>query len=349
MKGKKAISLLVILIVFIFADLFASYFYRTCIQRSYQKSKVISELGIMYKPNLNILSKWGNREYSLVTNSLGFRDRKARNIPLESSEYRIVLMGDSFVDGVGYDYNHSFAGILDNLIQDAKITLLNAGVIDNSPRNYYYKTNYLLNTIQLKFDCMICFIDMSDIINEACAEIKNIDDSVKKNIKLPANPHHASFIEWIRNHSLIIELIYQVKYMVSPRLPIGISGVRWTVDEKQWKSYGEYGMGIAQQWMSLLSDMLKRYGIKMVIVIYPWPDQILDHDINSKQVRMWQDWADKKDVIMVNLFPVFMKDNDAIKTINEYFIPGDVHWNYKGHQVVARELYAVTVDGVSIN
>src|SRR5665647_1274773 len=47
---------------------------------------------------------WGEVRYRLVTNSLGFRDGSVRKVPLKSDSRRILLIGDSFTEGIGMNF-----------------------------------------------------------------------------------------------------------------------------------------------------------------------------------------------------------------------------------------------------
>src|SRR5262245_56954915 len=61
---------------------------------------------------------WGKLRYAVITNSLGFKDASTRDVPLKSSSRRILLIGDSFAEGIGMAYEDSFAGILQRDGQD---------------------------------------------------------------------------------------------------------------------------------------------------------------------------------------------------------------------------------------
>ena len=113
------------------------------------------------------IEPWGHLIYSLSTNSLGFKDRAIRQVPLHSSQYRILFMGDSFTEGVGYEYERTFVGRLDEVLKSYNIEILNAAVATYSPTIYFKKTEYLLETVGLDFDHLIVFLDISDIKDEA--------------------------------------------------------------------------------------------------------------------------------------------------------------------------------------
>jgi len=89
----------------------------------------------------------------------------------------------------------------------------------------------------------------------------------------------------------------------------------------------------------LLYDLLKDHEIKLLIGVYPWPDQIVNNDLNSIQVRFWENWAKERNVRFANFFPCFIRGDASRQanyaTLDAYFINGDVHWNEKGHQLIA--------------
>jgi hypothetical protein len=75
----------------------------------------------------------------------------------------------------------------------------------------------------------------------------------------------------------------------------------------------------------------------MTLAIYPWPDQIFYDNVNSKHAVFWENWAKKNKVKFVNHFiDFFLSKNEfgAIKTIEKYYILGDVHLNTKGNILI---------------
>ncbi len=122
---------------------------------------------------------WGELRYRLVTNSLGFKDASARKVPLQPTSRRILLIGDSFAEGIGMSFEDSFAGQLYRAGQERseKIEFLNAGVASYSPSIYYKKIKYLLES-GLQFDEVVLFSDTSDVTDEATSYFC-IDDDPK--------------------------------------------------------------------------------------------------------------------------------------------------------------------------
>ena len=72
-------------------------------------------------------------EYSIYSNSLGFKDASPREIDLESTNHRILFIGDSFTEGVTLNYEDTFVGIIDSKLIDKQIEVLNAGRSSYSP------------------------------------------------------------------------------------------------------------------------------------------------------------------------------------------------------------------------
>src|SRR5262245_13326307 len=55
---------------------------------------------------------WGRSREKLFTNNLGFKDSRVRDVPAVADSKRVVLIGDSFVEGVGLKFEDTFAGML---------------------------------------------------------------------------------------------------------------------------------------------------------------------------------------------------------------------------------------------
>lgn len=110
-------------------------------------------------------AEWGGNDYTVNTNSLGFKDFAPREVPLVPSKKRILIIGDSFTEGVGVDYAQTFAGLLQQ--QYPNIEFLNAAATSYAPIIYYRKIKYFLEEAHLIFNEVWVFIDLSDIEDEA--------------------------------------------------------------------------------------------------------------------------------------------------------------------------------------
>ena len=300
------------------------------------------------RPSVSALIRWGNRRYQITTNSLGFRDGRTRDVAPESGRRRILLMGDSFTEGLGVSWRRSFAGRLAAVAgYDAHV--LNAGVVGYSPRIYLLKTQYLLDTEGLDFDELVVFIDMSDVGNEVVYaewEPRDPDSGISPPPDFWKRFRGRSMVRrsldfWYEHEQKDVEWNFHgVPFAddlnaVALQDPDFYSGEHWGMAPR----YAERGIDLAIAHMSSLADLCAQRDIPLTLVIYPWPANILAGELDHPQVDLWRDFAEARSLLFVNLFPVFILNGmDPQETVDRYFIPGDVHWNKDGNALIAAEL-----------
>lgn len=286
---------------------------------------------------------WGPIRYTLRTNSLGFRDRDRREIPGPATAHRIVLIGDSFTEGLGVDFDATFAGVLARGYASKGIEVLNAGVASYSPAIYWKKIEYLLGERRVQIDDVVVFLDMSDIQDEALAY--RIDD-MGRVVDAPEVRAGLTGL-WARN-SLTYRAAAKALRTVYPHPPIAGCSIPdtfevdcragWTLSPVLMNQYGGDGLRRADRHMTDLTALLRRHRIPLTLVVYPWPQQLQWNDRSSLQVNYWRQWARREAVPFIDLFESFLGEADLLGTtqaIDRYFIPGDFHWNARGHQFVA--------------
>jgi hypothetical protein len=98
----------------------------------------------------------------------------------------------------------------------------------------------------------------------------------------------------------------------------------------------------AVHWMNELHALLDKSGIKLSVGVYPWPAQLHYDSVASRQVEIWQSWCKNRCSHFINLFPDFFEQKNLLgpQWYRELFLPGDVHWNARGHRVVANGIRA---------
>jgi hypothetical protein len=289
---------------------------------------------------------WGPRRSPYRTNSLAFRDRTVREVPLRSERRRIVFIGDSFTEGAGVRYEDSFVGRVDAALAPRGVEVLNAGVISYCPIIYYRKVEHLLEDVGLRFDALVVYIDIGDIQDEVTykldAEGNVRSRPVRRVQELAADQEHGGrgFFRFPRLKKLLDRnsLLWSHVYVGLERL-FPMEGNRaglWTVHDDAFAAYGREGLALARENMDRLDDLVRRRGIGLTVAVYPWPDQIRHHDLRSKQVEFWKAWAAGHGAGFIDYFPRFIGPGPPDEVLDRYFIRGDVHWNEAGHQVVAQ-------------
>jgi hypothetical protein len=309
-----------------------------------------------FAPNFDGYDVWGEARYRLITDSRGFKDFAVREVPLQSTSHRILIIGDSFAEGIGMSYANSFAGLLQAAGQARpnKIEFLNAGVASYSPSIYYKKIKYLIDR-GLKFDEVWLFSDSSDVEDEATSYFC-IDDDPKYHayctvppgaIPPPAVNKRDFFID----HFVVTNRVrITVKRWIQSRLgnrrrsiDNDHNRIGWTTPHPDPAHYQPLGVdgGIARSLenMTRLSDLLANRGIPLTIVVYPWAQQIAQNDRDSRQVKLWEDFCPGHCKAFINLFPVFFAAADHDEDWYQHlYILGDDHFSVAGNRMMFQEL-----------
>jgi len=291
--------------------------------------------------SLDVTGRWGGIRYPLRTNSLGFRDARVRDIPLRGGSPRVLFIGDSFTEGIGVAYEWTYVGLLDRRLGARGMEVLNAAAASYSPTIYYRKLKYLLEEAGLGLDYVVVAVDLSDVPDETFYDL----DSTGKVVTHA--PPGARLRQFLKEHSLAFHVADVVKDTFWSRLTdpehwaLGMSDTRadWTVDAEAYESYGRWALDRAGSRMSALLELLRAHEVGMALVVYPWPTQIVRGDSASLQVRFWEAWAGERQVPFFDLFPPFY-GGPAERVVRANFIAHDVHWNERGHRLIAETLLA---------
>ena len=319
------------------------------------------------KKNISVIESWGGHSYKLITNSLGFRDSSNKKIDLKSiDKKRIYINGDSFVEGVGLNYNDTAVGLLEKSYSK-KYKVLNSAVASYSPSIYYTKTKYFINK-GLEFDYCLIFLDISDIPDENFIsedDYGNIYDlrERKKEHSFKGKIYKISRL-YVNNFTtgkviaVLRELIGSKKSQIKKKIlsskyykksyfsiskdelnifkSTNIDRSMWTYDEKYSKKWKTKGLEKSSFYLEKLFKLLESREIKSYLVIYPNPGQILNN-IENIHEEYWLNWSEKNNVNIINLYKYFNTVN-KVETVQKYFIPGDVHWNKDGNILVFNAL-----------
>jgi hypothetical protein len=301
------------------------------------------------KANQNTENIWGDKIFQVFTNSLGFKDKKNRKIDLKTDRKRILLLGDSFTEGVGMTWEESFTGILSSEFPD--VEFLNAAVVSYSPKLYFLKTRYLIETVGMEMDELIVFIDNSDPMNEITyRHFEPYNNNFLKKNWITAR-------QWLFKHSYIFYSISQI-ILKSQRNPVTDSWNRvkgaafvdevakhpddfiaainyWSTEPEIFEKWGKEGLHLAEENMNKLKELCQTNNIKLSIVVYPWPYLIKERSLENMQVKFWRKFCMENNLEFINLYPAFINQYEAKEVIGKFFIQGDVHWNRDGHKYVA--------------
>ena len=320
------------------------------------------------KPNVEVYETWGGKlKRKIITNSIGFRDSSKKEILKNTEKTRILLIGDSFIEGSGYDYEHTFAGLLQNELGN-NYEILNSAVESYSPSIYFKKTDFFLSQGYV-FDKVLVFLDLSDIYDELFIKFddnKNIISEIpkeKQTLERKIKNKIYSLGWFLRDNTLTFRIMYlisdkteEIKNYLKLKLKASKSLNKsffstsrddaifyrmthidrgfWTFNEDK---YLEVSQGLAQseKYLKKLFELLNQNKIDSYLIIYPWPAQIQYGD--KKHSPFWEKFSKSNNINLINLYDIFKSENNR-EFIFDNFIYGDIHWNKKGTLKVFNEI-----------
>lgn len=302
-----------------------------------------------FAPRTSGIEQYGPFQAQYFINSMGMRDQAVRNISMEVKGKRILLMGDSYVDGVGLPFEKTVAGQLSPMISGLEV--LNGGVASYCPSLIRDRLRVWVDRQQLRFDLLVAFIDISDLENELCY-IKDQNGNYQKN----CSEEFASFREiniaadqkFRRLLVRSVEKNFVVLGAVVRNLRIayqeaGCPGGTMEWDYADWPAY----QGPLEPWirkslekqseaMDEVASLCRGQGAGLAVVVYPWLQQVRRGHGEDRHTLFWQKWCESRQVPFLNLYPDFLS---VRKEIREYVLADeDSHWGDRGCQLVARRL-----------
>lgn len=335
------------LLLFVGLDLICGTFLVSDQQQSFRRPHPYYHHAL--RANQNRTTHWGGRRYRMITNSLAMRDRQTRDVPLHSDAKRVVLIGDSMIEGIGVPYEETVAGLLEQRWAPKGVEVLNAGVVSYSPHLYHLKVRYLLEEVGLQFNQLIVFIDISDIQDETFYE------------RFQPAASNSQLGEWWRRHSLAFRVADQFsakrpsnQFRTDAEVNVWMEATeayhtqtdpevgrwQWTVNDAVYEQWGKKGLDLARQHMAALNDLCREHRIELSVVVYPSPVQIFANDVDSRQVRFWREFCQEFDRTLIDLFPTLIDHSYSGPTeiYQRFYLESDTHWNPTGHRLVADKI-----------
>ena len=362
------LSVLFFLLVFILLDMILAGMLIRPTGRTFRTSHPYYHHGLI--PGQRAIARWNNIDYTVYTNSMGFRDSSVRNIPLNTGKRRILFMGDSHTEGVGLQFEDTFTGQVISRLDPEKIEILNGAAVSYSQRIYYLKTKYLIEERGLAFDELYVFIDISDIQNEivyrdfhprqpgllgrlrhsAGNTLVNRSFTVNTLTNLRRAAVTRKFIEKtemfdeFRSADIDIDALdlyasffseFDDKTLLSNPMFHGVA--EWMYDP-DFIELARHGLALGRENMQKLYDLCVEHNIKMTICVHPWQEQIRIGETHDIYVNYWKSFAEVNGTGFINLYPVFIDPPVSGIFGMEFFLPNDNHWNRNSHWLAAQEI-----------
>jgi hypothetical protein len=359
-----ALSLLLCVVGFVVLDAAYSFLFRKSATPT--PSEIFGCLGhddlraLALQPYCSCTRAWGHERYQLNVDSMGFRDKEVRQVPLTDPRPRILLLGDSFTESMG-PWETSFAGRV--AARFPQYEILNGGVGGYSPSNYLNTARIALKN-GLDFDEAIVFIDISDVQDEA-GLVSDIDESGA--VRLARNQYHyqtwySHLRKFVSTYLVLTNYVWELgeRVLVGAgyyHVDHGFNGNVFNLERSGWTyrkvvedqpfelGFAPLGVegGIAKEKrkMDLLYDDLAKRNIPISVVVYPWPAQLIYDKVDSREVQIWREWCRGKCKRFVDIFPEFFAEKDKCAKAQpgcwylHNWTFGDIHLNANGNAIVA--------------
>lgn len=319
--------------------------------------------------------RYSEKEYKTVyvINSMGLRDREY-NPQKPDFAYRIIVMGDSFVEGRGVNIEDTFVKRLEGLLNENNrhgelldYEVLNAGISSYSPILEYQLLRKKL--INLEPDALVLCLDLSDIQDDhiyakgANFNKKGELEAVSPPLEALNGPkkvfltrffeRHSPFYLYARRKLLKLFKIgsYHAsrKHMQETRINFGeIETDRLFMlrDDANIEPYWEFTASYILKMKKLLEDK----GVKFILLTYAYGHQV-DKDEWSEGR---QSWGFKKDVLYDNdrIFYLIrdfcrrfdinlIETHEDLRKVDRHplYYKYDGHFTALGNQVMAEIIY----------
>jgi hypothetical protein len=307
-------------------------------------------------PNYHGFDRYGELRYRLVTNNLGFKDRAVRVVPTTPDTRRVLVIGDSFTEGIGLPFDDTFVGMLARAGKERadSTDYLNAAVASYSPALYYRKIKYLLDN-GYTFDEVVVLPDLSDVQEEATTYFC-FDDHPKFRALCGNETYHPYISDRIgarleRSFALTDSLRLLIKFklmawtggakaeQLAPSARVGWSMANYDPGADCVPLGVEGGIARAVENMQSLAELLAQRKIPLTVAVYPWPVSLVQDDPGKRWAAIWQNFCVTNCRRFINIFPDFVAAKNAHADWYErYYIVGDFHFSEVGHSVVFEAL-----------
>ena len=307
-----------------------------------------------FPKNFNAIGGWGNFRYKLCTDTNGFRS-SCKNKNMISKKFDIAFIGDSFTEGLGYDYEKTFVGIIEKELSNKRVA--NLSMSSYSPAIYYTKVKKLISE-GYKFKELIVFLDLSDLADDVlCYKVKSKEKVVRrstfktcfdnfntkeKNKILQLIERHLKFTNIF--FELINKKIFKIEGEKDTRFlnVINHSRSEWTYNyNKKFFNDLEFNevSKISERHMENLFDLLDKNSIKLSIAVYPWPGTLKNDQVTNAHVTLWKKFCENRCRKFYNFMPLFFDNFEGknfYNTYKKFYIENDFHFNVYGNEFIAK-------------
>ena len=316
-----------------------------------------------FRGNINFKSAGFNQSLRICANEHGFKsscEYKKKNT------FEFGLIGDSFTEGIGLNYEDTFSGVFE---KKSNFDVANLGVSSYSSKIYLSKLNHYLNK-GIRFNHIIIFLDISDYYDDAYYNLdleslriihtKREKFKIKLRKNFPFTNYYFYVIKKLRNSSqdnkeISIKEKILSKDQVNIKKLLNSESVNkktsWIYANKNDFKMNNKNFLLIHSEMKLylnqINELLKKNDTKFSLAIYPWPHNLQTSKNTSFYRNEWKEFCVSKCEFFFDFFEEFekkLKNDNFNKVYKKYYFSGDVHFNKEGNKIIADKLWKIIVN-----
>jgi lysophospholipase L1-like esterase len=262
-----------------------------------------------YRPFLEYEQVWGDRTIRFYTNSLGWKDgRPDRVIAKRPDRERIVVLGDSFAEGLGYVQSETLSGVAERELNAAgrRCEVLNGGRASYSPLLEYQRLKKFL-AAGYHADTVVLLYDVSDAEDELYYASRYQFSAAGEPERFRGWNYHPA-LRSLYNHSALVRRIrrmtldpgtvthpgpqdaldHRVPPDFAPGAPpisarrlvelspwaYGVLRANWTAHPASLAGWAEDGLRASFGNLQRIQRLTREHGVRLMMVIYPIPQML---------------------------------------------------------------------------
>lgn len=321
----------------------------------------IPEEGVGWRvaSNLDTAVNTGERAVRLLTDAYGYRVGRHR---LTDGEYRILALGDSFLEALQLDYEQTMTALLEERLSvqlRGPVVIVNTGTAGWGPNQYALKARAELE--RSVYDLVIVFLYVGNDVERRRIDHFPPRKSAKRRLRWPRNLHAKEWIDavafpvndFLETRSHLFILFKNRAWFFLMRLGLSKRGLhdvylRSEAASPRWTATGQICADLAQE--------AANRGIKTIFVLLPGVYQV-DEQVGLQYARAvgadlsLVDFEQPNRLLSRELAAHGLSVVDTTPALREAHAAGetdlygkvDTHFGPGGHRVVASMLEPVLV------
>ena len=313
-------------------------------------------VGVEKAGNIDTMLNSGEGSVRIITDGDGYRIGSTL-IPVDAP--RLLVVGDSFIEAIAIEYEHSISGLLESALTEARgtpIRIVSAAVGGWSPNNYFYKTGMELE--RRRHELVVVFIYVgNDIVKRKSGPFPPREQRMRP-FRLPESFEYQEIVNaivyplYVRSTHWSHLVIFMKKNTYTWLVRAGLS--KKAFPTTLMRSQAESGLwDVTAEVAADIAVVAEEHGVPIIFVILP-SDYQIDEQLGENFARGFSIDPGLIDLDQSNrILTEKMKDKDlrvidmtgnlrqAFMDGQNPYAPLDRHLSRSGQQIVTTRILPV--------